>query len=76
MKLLISNPDLAPDLVGALNATDCMAARTGRHTVDVFIPWLADGGDTARAATELLFFVKAWSSEHPGFQATLLPAGV
>ena len=75
MKLLISHPDLAPDLVRALNDTDCMAARTGRHTVDVFLPWLLDGGDTSHAATELLFFVRAWSSEHPHFHATLLGAG-
>lgn len=74
MKLLINDPDLAPDLVRALNDTDCLAARTGRYTVDVFVPWLHDGGDTAHAATELLFFVRAWSSEHPQFHATLLSA--
>jgi hypothetical protein len=72
MKLLISHPDLAPELVYALNETDCLAACTGRNTVEVFVPWLLDGGNTAHAATELLFFVKAWAAEHPEFRATLL----
>jgi hypothetical protein len=72
MKLLISHPDLAPELVYALNETDCLAARTARDTVEVFVPWLVDGGNPAHAATELLFFVKAWAAEHPEFRATLL----
>jgi hypothetical protein len=72
MKLLISHPDLAPELVYALNETDCLAARTARDTVEVFVPWLVDGGNPAHAATELLFFVKAWAADHPEFRATLL----
>jgi hypothetical protein len=72
MKLLISHPELAPDLVGALNATDCLAARTAPDTVEVFVPWLTDGGNVTHAASELLFFVRAWASEHPEFRATLL----
>jgi hypothetical protein len=72
MKLLISHPELATDLVNALNETDCLAARTTKNTVQVFVPWLFDGGDTAHAAAELLFFVKAWAASHPDFRATLL----
>jgi hypothetical protein len=72
MKLLISHPELAADLVNALNETDCLAARTTRNTVQVFVPWLLDGGEPAHAAAELLFFVKAWGSRHPEFRATLL----
>jgi hypothetical protein len=72
MKLLISHPELAADLVNALNETDCLAARTTRDTVQVFVPWLLDGGDTAHAAAELLFFVKAWAARHPEFRAMLL----
>ena len=72
MKLLLSHPELAPDLVYALNETDCFAARTALDTVEVFVPWLLDGGNTAHAAKELLFFVKAWASSHPEFRATLL----
>lgn len=71
MKLLLSHPELAPDLVYALNETDCLAARTALDTVEVFVPWLADG-DTTHAAAELLFFVKAWASRHPDFRVTLL----
>ena len=72
MKLLISHPELAADLVNALNETDCLAARTTRNTVEVFVPWLLDGGEPGHAATELLFFVKAWGSRHPEFRALLL----
>ncbi len=72
VRLRISHPELAPELVSALNETDCLAARTAVDTVEVFTPWLVDGGDTAQAATELLFFVRAWASSHPDFRATLL----
>ncbi len=72
MKLLLSHPELAPDLVYALNETDCLAARTALDTVEVIVPWLVDGGNTTHAAAELLFFVKAWASGHPDFRATLL----
>ena len=65
---------LAPELVRALNDTDCLAARTGLDTVEVFAPWLLEGGEPAHAGTELLFFVKAWSARHPLFRATLLDA--
>lgn len=72
MRLLVTHPELAPDLVQALNETDCVAARTGSHTVEVFAPWLLGGGEPAHAGTELLFFVRAWASGHPDFRATLL----
>ena len=72
MKLRLSHPELASDLVYALNETDCLAARTAGDTVEVFVPWLADGGNASHAETELLFFIKAWASSHPDFRATLL----
>jgi hypothetical protein len=72
MRLRISHPELAPELVGALNETDCLAARTASDTVEVFLPWLRDAGETAHAAMELLFFVRAWASQHPDFRAALL----
>ena len=74
MKFSVSHPELAPGLVSALNETDCLAARTAPDTVDVFALWLADGSSTAQAAMELLFFIKAWASNHPEFRATLLDA--
>ncbi len=75
MKLLITHPELASDLVRALNEAECVAARTASDTVEVFVPWLLDGGSTAQAATELLFFVRAWAADYPAFRATLLDAG-
>lgn len=75
MKLRISHPGLAPDLVYALNEADCVAAQTASDTVEVFLPWLLEGSNTAHAAMELLFFVKAWASDYPAFRATVLDAG-
>lgn len=72
MKLRLSHPDLAPDLVDALNETDCFAARTAPDTVEVFAPWLLDGGSASSAAAELIFFVRAWAGRHPDFRATLV----
>jgi hypothetical protein len=40
VKLRISHPELASELVRALNDTDCLAARTALDTVEVFAPWL------------------------------------
>jgi hypothetical protein len=73
MRLLISHPELAPGLVSALNETECRAAWTGRGAVEVFVPWLRDGGDEAHAAMELLFFVRAWASDYPDFAPVLSP---
>jgi hypothetical protein len=74
MRLLVTHPELALGLVEALNETDCLAARTGSHTLEVFAPWLLEGGEPAHAATEVLFFVRAWASGYAGFRATLLRA--
>ena len=74
MKLLITHPELAPDLVSALTEADCIATRIASDIVEVLVPWRVDGGNRAHAATELLFFVRAWASSHPAFQATLLDA--
>jgi hypothetical protein len=72
MKLRLSHPELALDLVSALNETDCLAARIALDTVEVFVPWLPESGNKAQAATELLFFIKAWAGKHPEFRATLV----
>jgi hypothetical protein len=74
VKLRISHPELASELVRALNDTDCLAARTGLDTVEVFAPWLLEDGEPAHARTELLFFVRAWGARHAQFRATLLDA--
>jgi hypothetical protein len=72
MKLLITHPELAPALVSALTEADCIATRMASDTVEVLVPWRLDGSNRAQAATELLFFVKAWASKHPAFRATLV----
>jgi hypothetical protein len=74
MKLLISHPELAPALASALSGADCVATRIDSDTLEVLVPWHLDSGNTAQAATELLFFVKAWASKHPAFWATLIDA--
>jgi hypothetical protein len=74
MRLLLTHPELATELVRALNETECIAVRTGSHTLEVLAPWLLEGGDTTHAEAELVFFVRAWASGHPGFRATLLGA--
>jgi hypothetical protein len=73
MKLLVGPPELVPDLVCALNETDCLAAQTGVSTVEVLAPWLVEAGDREQTAIELIFFVRAWAVDHPGFRADLLP---
>ena len=51
-----------------------MATRIESDTIEVLVPWRLDGSNRAQAATELLFFVKAWASNHPAFRATLIDA--
>jgi hypothetical protein len=74
MKLLISHPELAPALASALSEAGCVAKRIASDTLEVLVPWHLDGSNSAQAATELLFFVKAWASKHPAFRATLIEA--
>jgi hypothetical protein len=74
MKLLITHPELAPGLVSALTEAHCVATRIASDTIEVLVPWPLDGNNSAQAATELLFFVKAWASNHPAFRATLIEA--
>lgn len=75
MKIQLSHPDFAVELVNALNETDCLAARTAADTIEVFVPWLRDSVDTSHAAAEIRFFVRAWALGHPGLRATVLGEG-
>jgi hypothetical protein len=72
VKIQLSDPDLAADLVDALNATDCRATRIAADTVEVLVPWLGNGADAQQAATELRFFVRVWGTAHPGVRAIVL----
>jgi hypothetical protein len=71
VKIQISHPHLAHQLVESLNSTDCLAAVTEADAVDVFVPWLEEGDDPSHARQELLFFVKAWGLKHPDFEVRL-----
>ena len=74
MKLVITQPELAPGLVSALTEADCVATHIESDTIEVVVPWHVNGSNRAQAATELLFFVRAWASSHPAFRATLVNA--
>lgn len=74
MKLVISHPELAPGLVSALSEADCVATHVESDTIEVLVPWRLDCTNKTQAVTELLFFVRAWASNHPAFRATLLDA--
>ena len=74
MKLVITQPELAPGLVSALTEADCVANHIESDTIEVVVPWHVNGSNRAQAATELLFFVRAWASSHPAFRATLVDA--
>lgn len=74
MQIQISHADLVDPLVRALNETDCSAARTGAHLLDVFVPWLDRGGDPRQARVEVLFFIRSWGLAHSGFDAVLVGA--
>jgi hypothetical protein len=71
MKLVITHPELAPRLVSALTDADCVATLVASDTIEVRL----DGASRSQAATELMFFVKAWAASHPAFRATLVDAG-
>jgi hypothetical protein len=61
-------------LARSLNATDCAAALTAAHTIDVLLPWLdSESGEAeTHASAELLFFVRAWGLRRGGFEAELV----
>ena len=73
MVIRISDSGQARSLVSALNQTDCAAALTAPHTIDVVLPWLdSESGEAdAHASAELLFFVRAWGLRRGGIEAEL-----
>jgi len=71
MKIQLSDPSAAAPLIAALEQSDCLAARTGYDTVDVYFPWLLDESDAVQARMELIFFLKAWANRRPGLRTSL-----
>ena len=71
MRIRISHPDLVDPLVRALNETDCSAARTGAHAVDVFVPWLRPRRRPAPGADGGAVLRRSWGLAHAGFDVQL-----
>ena len=75
MRIRLSTPEVADDLVAALRTADCLAARTSGETIEVGFPWhVLDGSryDAHHARAELRFFLRAWLIDHPGVHATVM----
>jgi len=72
MKIQLSHPGLVPELLAALNRTDCRATRVDADIVEVHVPWLTDDADARQAATELRFFVRVWGLAHPDVRAIVV----
>jgi hypothetical protein len=71
MKISLNSPHAAEELVDALLAEDCLAARTGDDTCEVLFPWVETKADATQAWMELVFFLKAWAQGHPGLETVL-----
>lgn len=67
MKVEISDPSLADDLVGFLRRAHCQAERAdGNGTLAVSLP---DSPSEDLARRELEAYLLAWQALHPGVQA-------
>jgi hypothetical protein len=73
MKIRISDPAAAHELLDALTAADCVAERKAENLLEVDVPWVAGEDDERQARMELSFFVKAWEASRPGFVAVVTP---
>ena len=69
MKIRVNNPHVTDELRSALEAVDCVAARTADDTLEVEIPWIEADADERQAHLELAFFVRAWQASYPGLAA-------
>lgn len=71
MTIRISEPRLADALLRDLVAGECPAARTGKQTLEVRLPWLDSHRDQRHARMELAFFLRAWQRGYPGVHAEM-----
>ena len=74
MRLTVSDPSVAPALIEALRACECLAEAVGDGVVEVLFPWIAGARDAQQALLELRFFARTWEAMHPGVQVTLAPS--
>ena len=71
MRIRVNDPHAADDLRSALEAAECVAARTADDTLEVELPPGDPFGDARQALLELAFFVKAWEANRPGVAAVV-----
>jgi hypothetical protein len=69
MTVEVSDPAFVYDLLYSLKRDEYAAAQTGRHTLEVRVPWAAT---SAEAASELDLYLVRWRSRHPGVDANVL----
>jgi hypothetical protein len=68
LRIRISRPELADELVTALVAGDCLCAPVGN---DTFVVVHRAAADEAEARVELDFFLRAWESRYADVSAEL-----
>jgi hypothetical protein len=69
MKVKVSDPAFAYDLVCSLKLAAYTAAQTGRDTLEVRVP---SASTPAQAELQLGFYLATWRSRHPGVVAELV----
>ena len=70
MRILLSDPELADDLVAFLRRCECSVDRVGRRVVDADPPHQAPS--FAYLRMELDAYLRVWREMHPGVTAELL----
>jgi hypothetical protein len=70
MHVRISEPELLPDLIEVLLQNGCVAQPLGHASCRVIH---VHAHDPDEAWHELLFFIRAWRTDHPGVDAVVTP---
>jgi hypothetical protein len=73
MRIQISDPEAASELLDALAAAECVAEQTADDVLEVDVPWVDGEDDERQAHIELSFFVSAWQAGRPGLAAVVTP---
>jgi hypothetical protein len=63
MNLLLTDPELMPELLTFLRRVHCVATQTGADTVEVSLP---EALDDEQARMEIDLYLWAWRLIHPG----------
>lgn len=69
MRVRVSDPAFAYDLVCSLKLASYTAAQSGRDTVDVRVP---PASTREHAELQLAYYLANWRSRHPGVDAELV----